>query len=313
MSWPCTSPMTAAAVVSVKVVEVAADVHAVAGGQIAGGDVEPGHGGQGVGQQGLLEGVREVVLGVVEACAVQGLGDEPGEGREERALTGGEQVRLVVGEEEAADGVPRAEQRQEGPGVLVGDLRGPGVEAGQFAPVGEERGGTGGQDAAGGREIGVRGHAVELLDDGGVVTAVSDDLDAASVGGGHDHAVGAERGQDPFGDEVDDVLDAEGVGQGGRQGHQQMDAAVRRGSGERVLRVGRPGPGDGPEVGRGPRAEGSGGEVGGDEHAGAVVVRVQAQIEPAARWAHHGQGDRLAAAHGGAVGVHVRDVVEPGQ
>lgn len=81
-------------------------------------DVESGHAGQGVGEQGLLEGVGEAVLGVVEACAVQGLRDEANERREHGAFAGGEGVRMVVGEEEAAEGASGVDQRQEGPGLF---------------------------------------------------------------------------------------------------------------------------------------------------------------------------------------------------
>lgn len=62
-----------------EVVEVAADVHAVRGREIAGGQVQAGDRGQVVGQQGGLQAVGELVLGVVEAGAFQGLGDQPGD------------------------------------------------------------------------------------------------------------------------------------------------------------------------------------------------------------------------------------------
>lgn len=62
-----------------EVVEVAADVHTVTGWAVAGGDVEAGESRQGVGQQSGLQGVGESEFRVVEAGAVQGLGDQAGQ------------------------------------------------------------------------------------------------------------------------------------------------------------------------------------------------------------------------------------------
>lgn len=53
-----------------EVVEVAADIHAMGGGQVAGGHGDAGDGGEGAWEEGLLEAVGEVVFGVVEAGAV---------------------------------------------------------------------------------------------------------------------------------------------------------------------------------------------------------------------------------------------------
>lgn len=59
-----------------EVVEVAADVYAVTGWAVAGDDVKAGQARQGVGQQSGLQGADESVVGVVEAGAVQSLGDQ---------------------------------------------------------------------------------------------------------------------------------------------------------------------------------------------------------------------------------------------
>ncbi|GAA1172951.1 hypothetical protein GCM10009654_32740 [Streptomyces hebeiensis] len=61
------------------VVEVAADVDAVAGGPVACGRFQAGDARQGAGQQAGLQTVGEGVFGVVEAGSVQGLGNQAGQ------------------------------------------------------------------------------------------------------------------------------------------------------------------------------------------------------------------------------------------
>lgn len=61
------------------VVEVAADAQPPGRREVAGGDVQTGHVGEGVGQQGGLQAVGEVVLGVVEPGPVQGLPHQTGQ------------------------------------------------------------------------------------------------------------------------------------------------------------------------------------------------------------------------------------------
>jgi hypothetical protein len=105
------------------VVEVAADLHAVRGGQVPAGHVEARERGERVGQQRLLQAVREVLLRVVEPGPVQRLGDQAGQGRQHRALVGGEQVRVLVGQGAAADGPAGDDQRQERPRLFAAHHR----------------------------------------------------------------------------------------------------------------------------------------------------------------------------------------------
>ena len=117
--WPCTSPITAAAVPAGRrhqVVEVAADLHALGGGQIAGGRLDAGQRRQRVRQQGGLQAVRQLVLGVVEAGPLQRLRDQPAEAGQHRPLVRREGVRLGVGENTGADRPPGRDQRQIRPG-----------------------------------------------------------------------------------------------------------------------------------------------------------------------------------------------------
>lgn len=129
-----------------EVVEVASDVHAVGGREVAGGQVQAGDRGQGVGQQSGLQAVGELVLGVVEAGAFQGLGDQPGDRREDGAFFRGEGVGPVVGEHHRTDGAAGGSQRQECPGGHVVLEGGGGIGALQIGEGGEEGRNAGGQD-----------------------------------------------------------------------------------------------------------------------------------------------------------------------
>ena len=59
-----------------------------------------------MGQEDLLQSVGEVVFGVVEAGAVQGLGDQARQGGEDGTFVGGEVMRMVIRDGAAADGPP---------------------------------------------------------------------------------------------------------------------------------------------------------------------------------------------------------------
>ncbi|GGW76360.1 hypothetical protein GCM10010320_67980 [Streptomyces caelestis] len=121
--------------------EVAADLDAVAGRQIAGGDIEAGQVRQVPGQQGALQFVDESLLGVVEAGAVEGLGDQAGQRGEDGAFVGGEGVRVVVGQDAAAHRPAGDDQREERPGLFAADLGCPGVGADHLGRRGGRAGG----------------------------------------------------------------------------------------------------------------------------------------------------------------------------
>lgn len=75
----------------------------MAGGPVAGGQVQAVDAGQAARQQHRLQGVGQLMLGVVEAGAVQRLGDEPGHRHQDGALRPRMVARSLVGEDEGAD------------------------------------------------------------------------------------------------------------------------------------------------------------------------------------------------------------------
>ncbi len=154
-----------------------------------------------MGQERFLEAQGEAVHGVVEPGPVQCLGDQAGEGGEDRSFVGGERVRVVVGEDAAADGPAGDEQRQEGPGAFVAHQGGLGELAGHLLDAGEERRDAGGQHVPGRGDVGAQGQAVEAFDGLLVVAVPAGDLQTAGLGRGEDQAVRTEGGQDLPGDQ----------------------------------------------------------------------------------------------------------------
>lgn len=163
------------------VVEVAADVRAVAGGQVANGDVKAGDSGQFLRKQTGLQRTGELVLGVVEAGAVQGLCDESGQRGEDRTFSQRERTRAVVGQDQQPDGPAGGNQGEESPGVPVAVAGSIGVGALEIGEAGEEARSRRGQ---GPRGRGTRRHrlTIEASHELGTVPTVSNDVQTAVLG-----------------------------------------------------------------------------------------------------------------------------------
>lgn len=231
MLCPCTSPMTAggsSVAESDQIVEVAADVDAAGGRQIAGCYGEVANGGQRHREKGLLQTVGEVVLGVVQESPVHGLCDEPAQGHEDCAVARAEDVRMVVGQDTAADTAVGDHQGQECPGVLFAEHGGTRVGAGHLGGVGEKGRDTATQGLTGGCEVRVQGQAIQACDAAWVVASVPDDPEATGIGGGDDHALRSESGQNLVGHHVDHVGHGDGLAQSGRQVDQLVDSPRAR-------------------------------------------------------------------------------------
>ncbi len=184
-------------------------------------------------QQGALQAAGDGGLGVVEAGAFEGLGDQAAEGGEDGAVLGGEGAGPVEAEDEAADGVAGGDQREERPGLhLV--ARDAGVGGGEFALGLEEDRRAGGEHLGAGQPGADRG-AFERVEEAGLVTAFRDQVHASGVGQVEGEFLAAEAGQDLVDDGRGDLLDGDGLGQPGRELQDVVDAADGGGGGRRGL------------------------------------------------------------------------------
>lgn len=129
---------------------------------------------------------------------------------------------LVVGEDEGAEGAAGGDQRQEGPGGLA-VMGGGGVGAFEVGEGGEETGDTGSHDMCC-RGAGDQRYRVEAVHDVGCVAAVADDAQPAFVHGRQGERLGADGGHELAGDLRDHLVDPGGLGEGGRQLRQGVDA-----------------------------------------------------------------------------------------
>lgn len=279
------------------VVEVAADAQSPGRREVAGGDVQPRHAREGVGQQGGLQTVGEMVLGVVEPGAVQGLPHQTGQRREGGPLAGREDMGPPVGEQQGADGPAGGDQREHGPGghpVLVRHGR---IGRSELLERRPETGDPRRHDVGAGDGRGER-DAVELLQQLRAVATLPDDPQVAFLRDHHHHALRAQCGHQLVGGLLDHVRHADGLGQGGGQVHQV------------VQHRGAAGPGGLHRRGRGRvrvRA------AGGDADAQPRGVRVQLEGQPRLRRAQHREGLWSAADQRGPVAVLHVGHVHPGQ
>ncbi len=204
-----------------QVVPVAADVPAEAapggGGAIADGDVGAADAGDGARQHGLLQALGEVLLLLVEHGPLQALRDAAAERDQDGALLGGEAAPVAVEQAHGADRAGLGDQREIGGrgDVQVGEVRPEdrvalGELLGRLDEARQERA----HDLA---------HRVRLLDPGdlgaghgGVGGALGDEPDPAGLHQAH-HQAGRAEMADAVGvlEDVDDVLDGAGVGEGG--------------------------------------------------------------------------------------------------
>ncbi len=116
-------------------------------------------------EQGGLQTVRQLVLGVVELGAFQRLCDESAQTGQDRPFVRRERVRLGVGQHTGADRPAGGDQRQVRPGrETVGGRSPRRIQPLQLLPGVEERGDAGGEGMGTRGLLGQR-HAVELLHD----------------------------------------------------------------------------------------------------------------------------------------------------
>ena len=246
------------------VVPVAADPHAVGGGQVAGGGDQPLRARQRAGQQLLLQLGGQGALVVAQPGAGEGLGQQATHTDQQRALVRREVAGLVEADREAAERPARHGERQEGPGLLPGrldQLRAARVLAVVRGPGRQEQGVAGPQHLGDGQVL-VGAQHVEQLDRQLRVAGVAGQLEPVGLEQRHEHPGGAEGRQHHRRDDLDDVGEGVGLGEAGAVGEHGA-GLVRPGQRPLALQLGRSGRGD----------------VGGEEGQ-AVLVRHHPDLEP---------------------------------
>lgn len=101
------------------------------------------------------------------------------------------------------------------------------MAAGQFGRAADEDGHAGRKDVAGRCQLRVQRERVQTLHGLGGIAVMARDAQPAGVHGGEDHALGAEGGQDLAGDERDEVLHGDDLGERGREVHQLVEPSGR--------------------------------------------------------------------------------------
>lgn len=202
------------------VVPVAADLDALVGGQITDGGTDRAQRRKLARQKSPLELLGPHVLGVEQPGALDGLRHQSAECDEQSPFLSAETPRISEGDDAAADAAAGGDQRQEGPGCLLGLGRAvghPGVALDVLLRRVDE----------GGRSPAV--HLVERSDvaDLSSVDVPEEPLRVSDLPGDaqrlpfdevDDETGGAERRHDPLGGGVHDVLHRQGLGKGTGQG-----------------------------------------------------------------------------------------------
>ncbi len=182
------------------------------------------------------------MFGVVEAGPVESLGDQAGQGSEDRPFFRGEAAGPVVGEQQRTDGPAGGDQGEEGPcglAVLENRIR---VLASEVRKAGEELRNPVGQHMYRGRAGGgSQGQAVEAVDELGAATAVSDDPQPPFLHRHQRAGLGPEGGHDLIGHLLDHIPHLDRLGERGGEVHQvvQVGRPPRRGGRGRGRRAGR--------------------------------------------------------------------------